>query len=413
MKVRALSISQHDILQGLLNASVFSYVLTIYWVESLPGFSRLVHLTIGAMLGSLLLVSWYRGLKVRLEPVMLLFWAFMVFAYLSIFWSTNPSNAAVNTTSLLFNILGASLVWVAFWNKVPLRVVGYAAVAGALIQSQVALSQFLSSQGDSLRVEGLTGNANALAVQLSLAALLALITLKKTFWPPVIAFVLVLIATVVSGSRKIVFVWFAFSLLFLQYVGVKFRTSNAFRILLLLGLPVFVYLVMANAAIVFKPIQNLYVYERFQDTLSGNESSANTRQSMSQEGFELWQRSPVIGYGINQFRFVSSFTTYSHNNYIELLVSFGVLGFGLYYLILIVLGFRAIRGLILGSPYAPLLGSAVLLLLLWDVALVSYSTRLIWLFLSVLGYLSGNQVDLVGLSTFREPNKRLNRNVLQ
>ena len=408
-----MSFTRKDVFQLLLNTAVFSYVLAIYWVEALPGLSRLVHLTIVIMFASLLVVSWYRGLKIRLEPILMLFWAFLGFAYLSIFWSTAPSSAAINTTSLFFNILGASLVWIAFWNGVPLRMVGYAAVIGAAIQSNFALTQYLSSSGDAIRVEGLTGNANALAIQLSLAALLALITLKKSFWPPVIAFVLVLIATVVSGSRKIIFVWFTFALLFLQYVGAKFRTSNAFRILLLLGLPTFVYIIMANATVVFKPVQNLYVYERFQDTLTGNESSANTREAMSLEGFELWKSSPIIGYGINQFRNISSFGRYSHNNYIELLVSFGVIGFGLYYSIVVVLGSRAIRGFLMGSPNAPLLGAAVILLLLWDVALVSYSTRLVWLFLSVLGYLSENRVETVEPSTARAPHKRPTRSALQ
>ncbi len=408
-----MSFTRKDVFQILLNIAVFSYVLAIYWVEALPGLSRLVHLTIVVMFASLLVVSWYRGLKIRLEPILMLFWAFLGFAYLSIFWSTAPSSAAINTTSLFFNILGASLVWIAFWNGVPLRMVGYAAVIGAAIQSNFALTQYLSSSGDAIRVEGLTGNANALAIQLSLAALLALMTLKKSFWPPVIAFVLVLIATVVSGSRKIVFVWFAFSLLFLQYVGAKFRTSNAFRILLLLGLPILVYIIMANATVIFKPVQNLYVYERFQDTLTGNESSANTRQLMSEEGLDLWQRSPIIGYGINQFRLVSSFTTYSHNNYVELLVSFGVIGFVLYYSILMIFGFRAVRGFMVGSPYAPLLGAAVVLLLLWDIALVSYSTRLVWLFLGVLGYLSENQVESVESSSVRKSGNHLVQRVLR
>ena len=408
-----MSFTQKDVFQALLNVSVFSYVLAIYWVEALPGLSRLVHLTIAVMLASLLIISWQRGLKIRREPIVILFWVFIGFAYLSIFWSIDPSSAAINTTSLFFNIFGASLVWFAFWNGVPLRMVGYAAVIGAAIQSYFALTQFLSSSGDAVRVDGLTGNANALAIQLSLAALLALITLKKSFWPPVIAFVLVLIATVVSGSRKIVFVWFTFSLLFLQYASVKFRTSNAFRIALLLGLPVFVYIVMANATVIFKPVQNLYVYERFQDTLAGNEGSANTREAMSLEGFELWKSSPVIGYGINQFRNVSSFGRYSHNNYVELLVSFGIIGFSLYYLILGVFGFRAIRGFMMGAPYAPLLGAAVVLLLLWDIALVSYSTRLIWLFLAVLGYLSENPSAAVNLSAAREPRERLTRGVPQ
>lgn len=380
-----------DVLQVGLNTSVFLYVLSIFWVESLSGWSRLVHLSVAAMLLCLFFVGWRRGIKIRREPVLLLFWAFMIFAFISIYWSPERGTATVSTVSLLFNILGASLVWIAFWNHVPVRIVGYAAIVGASIQAGVALQQFWAGDGDLLRFEGLTGNANALAIQLSIAAFLVLISLRQSWWPPLIAFLLVIIATILSGSRKIAFVWFIFGLLILRYIGTQFQSSRLFRILLLLGLPILVYGTMSYSTLLLKPIEGLYVYERIQATIQGEESSANLRNSMIREGIALWQASPIYGYGINQYRFVSSYSTYSHNNYTELLVSFGIIGLVLYYSILLSLLFRSARGFIKGGDYAPILGAAVTLLLLWDVALVAYSTRLIWLFIGVLGYLSQQQ----------------------
>lgn len=392
-----------DVLQVCLNVSVFLFVLSIFWVESLPGWSRLVHMSVAFMLLCLFFIGWRRGIKIRREPVLLLFWAFLLFAIISIYWSPERGEATVSTVSLLVNILGASLVWIAFWNYVPIRAVGYAAIVGAFIQASVALDQFWTDDSDILRFEGLTGNANALAIQLSIAAFLVLISLRRSFWPPLIAFVLVLIATIVSGSRKIAFVWFIFGLLLLQYIGVQFQSSRFFRIGLLLGLPVLVYGSLTYSELLLKPIENLYVYERLQATIQGEESSSNLRSTMIREGLDLWEVSPVYGYGINQFRFISSYSTYSHNNYTELLVSFGLTGFILYYSILLSLLFRSVRGYLNRSSYASLLGAAVLLLLLWDIALVAYSTRLIWLFIGVLGFLSEQQSSTVAAPLIPNP----------
>ena len=386
-----------DVLQGCLNASVFLYVLSIFWVEALPGLSRLVHLSIAVMLFVFLLTAWRRGIKMRFDPIMLLFWVFFLFAYTSIYWSVEPGAATVRMVSLLVNIVGATLVWISLWNRVPIRTIGYAAIAGASIQASTAVQQFWTGQGemDVLRFEGLTGNANALAIQLSIAAFLVLVSLRRSFWPPLIALMFVVIATVVSGSRKIVFVWFVFGLLSLQYVGLQFRSSKLFRIALLLGLPFLVYATLSYSTQLLKPIEGLYVYERIQDTIQGEESSADVRDSMAREGVELWQASPIYGYGIDQYRFLTSYATYSHNNYTELLVSFGVVGLVLYYSILLVLLYRAFLGFQRRTPFASLLGSAILLLLLWDVALVAYSNRLVWVFLGVLSFLSVQQFDTV------------------
>ena len=384
-----------DTVLGCLNVSVFAYILTVFWVESLPGWSKLVHVSIVMMLLSLVVLGWQRGIKLRLDPMFFLFWIFLLFAYISVYWSGEQGMAAVRTVSLLVNILGASLVWVALWNSVPLRTVGYAAIAGASIQGGVALQQFWLGGGDVMRFEGLSGNANALAIQLSIAAFLVLVSLHHSFWPPFIAFLFVLIATVVSGSRKIAFVWFVFGLLSLRYIGIRFRTSRLFRIVFLLGLPILVYGILSYSSLLLAPIEGLYVYERIEATIQGEESSADVRDGMAREGLEIWQGSPLYGYGIDQYRYLSSYANYSHNNYTELLVSFGVIGLLLYYSILLVLLFRAFLAFRAGSPYAPLLGSAVLLMLLWDIALVAYSTRLIWLFLGVLGFLSEQQFGTV------------------
>jgi O-antigen ligase len=63
-----------------------------------------------------------------------------------------------------------------------------------------------------------------------------------------------------------------------------------------------------------------------------DEASANTRNLYIERGWEYFLQKPWTGYGLDNFRNLpGSYGTYSHNNYIELLVSGGIPAFIFYY----------------------------------------------------------------------------------
>ncbi len=379
--------------QNLLPLAVFLYTLALFLASSIDGLSKLVHLGMVLVLAVLLYKSWAEGLTLRREPLLIVTWLFFIFAASSVFWAVEQRSAGVGVASLFFDILGATILWIALWNGASIRTVGYGAALGAVIQAGIALNQFYALRltgDDTFRAEGLIGNANGLATQLSLAAFILLLAFGKKPWARVLAVLLVVVATVVSGSRTMIFVWVTLLLLFLQYFGFKLRTSLLFTGLFLVSLPVLTLVVLNNAERLLEPIENIYIYERFQQALEGREGSANTRFRMIQEGVALWRESPIIGYGINQFRWVSSFTTYSHNNYTELLVSFGAIGFLLYHAILLGILLRGGLSAGLRQPRAWLVIASVVLILLFGISVVYYTNRLMWLFIAVLGHVSAS-----------------------
>jgi O-antigen ligase len=83
------------------------------------------------------------------------------------------------------------------------------------------------------------------------------------------------------------------------------------------------------------------------------ERSAEGRLMMIERGLELWQTSPLWGIGNEGFRVMSGFFTYSHNNYIELLTNYGIIGIILYYSLLIFVLIASLRRVLLdpGGPY--------------------------------------------------------------
>lgn len=360
------------------------FLLAMLVVSAIPGASRLVHVSIAAMAGALVVRMLEAPLRVRLHAPLPMFWAFFTFCALSVLWAPLQDAAMVRVVGLAFDIGGASLVLLALWNGVSIRVVGLAVAAGASLQAGVGLAQYLS--GELTRAEGLTGNANALLIQLALGSFLLLLAFPARRWPHMIVWALVIIATVVSGSRKVVFVWFAYGLVLAKVAGSHFRRSKAATGAFLLLVPA-----VFGGWLLFGPdasevLGDIVVVGRIERALAGDESSFITRGAMMREAIEWWSTSPMWGVGIDQFRHLSSFGTYSHNNYTEVLTSFGMIGFALYYGIFAVLSVRAIIAVVAGRTVGWIALALIVLLLLMDVARVSYSSGLQWLVLAVMTY---------------------------
>src|SRR5690606_36857230 len=153
-------------------------------------------------------------LRLRWDVLVPMSILFVTYALASVLWSTNQSAALVSSVGMVVDMLGALLIWAALQNGVSALVVAYSAASAAVIQAIVGLSQYIVS-GEA-RAEGLTGNANCLAIQLSLTGFLLMLILPKERWAKVLALSLVVIATVTTGTRKLVFVWFSYIVLLLR-----------------------------------------------------------------------------------------------------------------------------------------------------------------------------------------------------
>lgn len=106
------------------------------------------------------------------------------------------------------------------------------------------------------------------------------------------------------------------------------------------------------------------------------DASTETRSLYVERGWEYFLLKPWTGYGLDTFRHLpGSYGTYSHNNYIELLVSGGIISFIIYY----VIRFFVLMKLFLnlrGNNLVKLMFVFILVLLLLDYGLVSYYERI-------------------------------------
>lgn len=77
------------------------------------------------------------------------------------------------------------------------------------------------------------------------------------------------------------------------------------------------------------------------------DSSALLRMKYINVGINAWEKSAILGYGIDNFRIINLYATghltYSHNNFVEILVGVGGIGFLIYYYYYIKLLFEYIK----------------------------------------------------------------------
>lgn len=155
----------------------------------------------------------------------------------------------------------------------------------------------------------------------------------------VFLFVVFFASTILTGSRTGILV---ILLSLFAYFLVRAKTISQF----IKGL-VFSALIALTVYLLFTRISFLYlnVGQRFEIFIEGllaggdyeRKTSVFYRASMISTGIDLFLKKPFSGYGLDSFKLVSGFDVYSHNNYIEILVSSGVIGFILFYLPLLLM----------------------------------------------------------------------------
>lgn len=382
VSVRVQRTPRSELVDWLLAGSVVVFVLGSYLVSAIPGLSRIPHAAVLVMGFALVLRSSRSPLRLRLEPVVLVFWAFFAFAAASVLWSQDHGVAFVSLVGLAVDVVGATLVWVALQNGLRPILIAVTAGIAACVQAAIGLNQYFVE--GLMRTEGLTGNANSLALQLATTAFLLLLVVPRSRWSHVVALGLLVVATLTTGSRKLVFAWASYAFLLLTSLAGRLRRSTLLIASLLMLLPLAGWLGAAYLPTLFGPLGELEFFQRVDGTFRGRET--DVRAGLIEEAMERFRERPIAGYGIDQFALLSRYSTYSHNNFTELLANFGVIGFAIYYLVHALLIARVLPAALRGQTQAIVVLAMLGMVLLMDVARVSYASRLLWLVFAVVAY---------------------------
>ena len=134
---------------------------------------------------------------------------------------------------------------------------------------------------------------------------------------------------VLSGSRQgLIWLFLAAMYCYAVYTKRSFFLGIIFAIPVGIILLTLIYVFFQDSPTVQRI---LVLFDPVARTFS-EEKSFEGRLYMIQVGFDIWLQSPIWGNGNEAFRVHTGGVSYSHNNYIELLANYGVIGCLLYYI---------------------------------------------------------------------------------
>lgn len=199
------------------------------------------------------------------------------------------------------------------------------------------------------------------------------------------------LAAVGTGSRK---VFVQLGLFIILYVLLHRGLEKKIKLLLGASVVAVIVIVVGMQIPAFQRIYADRLLSIFEG-LASTDASTITRAYMRKYAFELFLKHPIIGSGLNGYTswlahntsFLSRWNitaTYSHCNYTELLANAGIVGFGLYYVFMIVLVIKSLKKYYL--PFVRLGIITTVSFIILDYATISYYMRF-YIFILVIGFI--------------------------
>lgn len=242
---------------------------------------------------------------------------------------------------------------------------------GIRLALNTPLDMFLSSRlGITIDV-----NPNTIGYMFVIAAIISLylgFQSKTSRWYWLLVPVLIVLS-MYTGSRKV------FILLGVGVVAlILLQQTSLKRAFIAAGIGVLIIGVGLVAVIAIEPLRRAFGQRLLNmfSQLSGEtaDTSTSIRMGMLLQGISMFKQRPIFGWGLGAFTDLSGFETYSHNNYIELLVAVGLVGTLVYYSIsfsMVVQGLKRFFRFEKKGPY--ILSTAIVAAMLFDqVARVTY-----------------------------------------
>lgn len=340
------------------------YVIVSFGLSGLPSVSRLslyssflLFFLLLLSIGKLQLPSWL--------IIIFLFYLYMALPALAL--DTVPTDKLGTFTVAL---LGTASFGLAIYNKMlSYKVLAYGALVAAIINLLSIHYYGMGITPEEGRYAGLLGNPNSLSIKMAFAAFLICLIPERFSWPVKTLGILVAVyGMYISGSRKgILLVAALLTMVFMDHL---LKLSKVKILLYITGITASVitfYGLLAEFAARYTT--KILAVDRTLQALAGHESSYGKRIYLIDVGLKLWEKSPLFGFGFDQFSVVSNLGSYAHNNYIELAVSGGIIALLLFYSLHVNVLCNAMK-----QPYGFRLRLVILILtlVLMDMAVVSF-----------------------------------------
>lgn len=376
-----------NLLEFLASFSVFAMIVSIFTVTSMP----ITNITLVVFV-SIYIIS---KKKIHLaDPYYI--WSCLILILFTLsygIFSNNHNAFEVYFTYARTIIVGAFIYGYIITNPKNLnKVIVFCTLSGIYIMIKfffendiTSLSFFNATVSQSYTIEGI--NRNSVAITLSITALFLWHWAKSGKKWCYFLVAIAIVEALLTGSRKSI-LWLAGGLALYIFLDGWINTKKIKLNLRLFGSIILTFLMLGSFYFLIIEIPIFYeiLGQRIEGLIflfSGQgipEMSAQIRQNMNQIAWSMFLDRPLFGGGFNFFATYSGWGSYSHNNYMETLVSFGAIGLVLYYSIHVYLirNFLKRRNMLINSLSSNiyLIGFvSIFLICITDIAMVSTDTK--------------------------------------
>lgn len=335
----------------------------------------------------------FKGKNFRIDTFIMLFAAFIVFSFISLAWSINI-NASLSTIITLIQLLIMSVIlysYISTFENIESFIYGFmisGMICAFVVVEYYGFGEYIRLMFLGERLGGMINNVNIVGMYLSITVIVAFY--QAYFKGKKYCYVFMLFAVLVAfgtGSRKsVAMVALGIGLLLIM----KYRENISLTAFAKLLVAVIVFLIILNYISTMPIFQG--VFSRISSMFGGEsgkvDGSASMRFSLIEAGWDSFKQRPYTGVGIDNARLVSKevlgVSLYMHNNFIELLVCVGIVGFLIYYAIY----FYLIKNLytlsvITGNTATTLMFTIMVSLLVMDYGMVSYYNKITYIFFAM------------------------------
>lgn len=385
---------------NILGFFLFLYILLLITMEQIN--SKVIYVSNILMILALVYYKIkHSQLLVKYNSIIVIYIIFLIYSILSLLWAVDISIGLLRSINLLFISINLIVILNILYKINTIAPILFAFIIFTIINFLLLNNLFGYQAGTwvGIRFVGTTGNANGLAITLFLSNFMSFYylnqmrTQNKYFYIIYMNIFMSLFTIIATGSKKGLILS---AVLLVSYIfsNLEFNKKIILKLiknLLILATVTFILIQVVDFSAFTEQLDKLlFRLELAMDTFQSNKSgdkSTKDRLLLIQYGYEYFQNNPLLGMGNTSFTAIHGF--YAHNNYIDILANLGLVGFIIYYSMHILLLLKIFE--LKEMKIKILFLFFVISILMMDFALVSYYSKVIILFLTVVYFLIEKQ----------------------
>ena len=374
---------------------ILGFFIGLY-IISLPLFSFredyfiLSNLIAGIAVGFFLIKVLLNKGYLKITPFFFLFLSFIVFGLFTFLYAINKEYVFKQSITLFLNFILCLVVYNYIEKKSDLERIMKYFIIGSILS--IGFIYYQSDIFSGERLGEVLANVNMLALIFFISlSFITYFMISRKNWFLLIPGLIMFIFIILTGSRK----GFLSIVLFILLMSL-FLSKNWMKgivktlIVVVVLLTIFKMVIMKNEVFYSVLGKRIVTMDNY---FSGNQQidrSTAERAFMYQFGIEQIRKRPIWGYGLDNYRVLLLNSglgreTYSHNNYIELLVNGGVIILFLFYAMYVYLFWILRNYLKQKNLMATIFVINNLIIIILGMAMVHYTDKIFYLLLTM-GY---------------------------